>query len=138
MPDSTRPVIPPEEMTEAQRLIAAAKLLSSAVFVGRPVPYVEELARVMRDPKPGDLVWESTTQYRSLRDPEHAATALGWFVRYDEKLRCTDGVCREMGTDELCEDCPLDPVTVIRPWFDPTQEFTWGNCEFFVLPLNRM
>ncbi len=122
-------------MTEAQRLVEAGRLLSSAVFVGFKVPYVDELAQVMKDPQPGDLVWEFSTQLRSLYDPEHAATAVGWFARRDEKPRWTREAWDEMQAGEPYENCPVDHVWVIRPWFDPTREFTWENAEFFRLPL---
>lgn len=39
-----------------------AKDLQSTVLVGNPAPIVEEMDERMRDPHPGDLVWEHTTR----------------------------------------------------------------------------
>lgn len=135
-------VTPPERMTEAQRLIAAGRLLMEATIVSSdPPPIVRELWDRQKDPRPGDLVWERSTRVRSLQDPEHAATAVGWFVRRDSRPVAT----REQWEDpdqgwrdhpgQPYEECDTEPTWVIRPWFDQDAEFEWVNAEFLVLPL---
>lgn len=133
---------PVERMTEAQRLIAAGRLLRDAVAAGHPDAGVtQRLRERMRSPQVGDLVWETSTEYLSLRDPDHAARALGWYVRRGE----SPWLSREAwdASPEAHQypgqpygDSPGREVWVIRPWRDPTSEYAWENAWLLALPLD--
>jgi hypothetical protein len=132
----------PAVMTEAQRLIAAGRLLRATTLVGNPARSVERLDARMRNPRPGDIVWETSTSLRSLRDAAWAERAVGWYVTQGQ----SPWVSREEWEGGDCEwredpgqpyeECPTRLVWVIRPWGNPDGEFTWENAELLALPLD--
>lgn len=129
-------------MTEAQRLIAAGLLLQRTTLVGNPAPVVDQISERMRNPQPGDLVWETSTSLRSLRDPAWAEKALGWFVERGQ----SPWASREEWARDECEwreyagqpyeECPTRLVWIIRPWGDPDGRFVWENAKLLGLPLD--
>lgn len=132
----------PAEMTEAQRLVAAGRMLWSATLIGNPPPSTRRLIERMRNPQPGDLVWESSTALRALRDPAWADRVLGWFVKRGlspwvsrEEWESADCEWRERDGQPY-EECPTRQIWIIRPWGNPTGEFSWENAELLALPLD--
>ncbi|ONH62371.1 hypothetical protein CcI49_03050 [Frankia sp. CcI49] len=134
---------PAAEMTEAQRLIAAGRLVRTTASFGNPeAGYIQRLRERMSTPRVGDLVWETSTEPLSLRDPDHAARAVGWYVRRGESpwLSREDWDADPESHEypgQPYEDSPGREVSVIRPWRDPASEYAWENAELSVLPLDH-
>jgi hypothetical protein len=128
-------------MTEAQRLIAAARLLRAMVMLGNPqAGDVTDLRQRMDTPQPGDLVWETSTAIRALTDPQHALVCLGWYLAPGfqpdttrEQWESTPD--RHQYSGQPWADSPGQNVHVIRPWGDPRGEYVWRNAEVLALPL---
>lgn len=131
----------PAEMSEAQRLIAAGRLLYNMVLLGdRAAGDVVRLRARMENPQPGDLVFETSTAELALRDRRHAEVALGWYVRtgvapWASREEWAASPDRHEYPGQPYEDSPGRQVLIIRPWGSPRGEYVWDNAELRVLPL---
>ncbi len=129
-------------MTEAQRLIAAARLLRTTISVAdRRAGVTTEIRQRMEHPQPGDLVWETSTALRALQDPQHALVCLGWYLRrasrpwYGPQEWAADPDAHEYPGQPYA-DAPGRTVHIIRPWGNPAGEYAWDNAELLTLPLD--
>jgi hypothetical protein len=117
-------------------MIGTAKALRTATLVGNPAPVVAEMWVRMRDPRPGDLVMESSTPFRR-SDPDAQIKGFGILIDHREEWASTD--------EEWAATCAEDPD--IREderfhdhaWYvqyGPAAEDVcrWTNCEFIAIP----
>lgn len=132
---------PAAGMTEAQRLIAAARLLQDALLVAIPrAGLALDIRQRMQQPQPGDLVWETSTAIRALQDPQHALVCLGWYLRPGFQPDVTQqewetNPDRHEYRGQPWADSPGQNVHVIAPWGNPRGEYVWRNAELLALPL---
>jgi len=128
-----------EDKAIARRLmmLGTARALHSAVLVGNPAPKVAEMYARMTDPRPGDLVMEVTSFFRT-RDVDTKIKGFGILIDHRDEWASTD----EEWAAELAGDADLDPVADRfrdHAWYvqyGPAAEDVcrWVNCEFIAVP----
>jgi hypothetical protein len=144
------------KMTEAEREQLANRYLISRLVrlvainayaswhntvVGNPAPRVAELYEKLSDPRPGDLVLETSTVWRWARSAYEAPLdeypALGTLMRKVEEPVVDQEALDKMHASgdywlregETLADIPTETVWYIVPLAD-TQERRWTNASF--------
>lgn len=118
-------------------MMGTARALHSAVLVGNPAPKVAEMYARMTDPRPGDLVAEVTSFFRT-RDIDTKIKGFGILIDHREEWASTD----EEWAATIAEDPDLnadedrfhDHAWYIQ--YGPAAEDVcrWVNCEFIAVP----
>ena len=101
---------------ESELLAAVGRELWLATAVGSPAPFVKELGKRMRHPRPGDLVLE-VTRWGAF-DPD----SIGRLVSTEPPGAATGDI-----TDRW----------VVEPLHAPGTVFGWQNADFIALPDKR-
>ena len=102
-----------------------------ATLIGNAPPSTRLLFERMRNPRPGDLVLETTTYHREPWDPG----GLGYLDRIVFEPMCTEDEWDD--EDGPYASCPTDKVWYVRPFVptaDGKTEVRWHNADFIALP----
>ncbi len=87
---------------------------------------IRELFEELRNPKPGDLVMETTTHGMKKRDP---LEGIGRLVSVMQEPMYTQEAWKEAGYDEG-EPIPTERIWIIELIFDDGRQFRWRNAQF--------
>lgn len=98
--------------------------LWSATLCAGP-PKLTSLFDELRNPKPGDLVMEVTTFWKTTRDP---LEGIGRLQRIVREPTCTPEQWEENGNED--QPIPDQQIYYITLDFDDGREFRWHNAMF--------
>jgi hypothetical protein len=143
-----------ESAIAARKMMAGlAGVLRRATMVGSPAPVVARISERMRDPRPGDLVMETSTMYREAED---WYKGFGILIEHRTEWWETDAdwdqqVAAERASHEEFLRGPYSqPGDADEPW-EPDERMTdhawyvqygpqpqnvcrWVDCEFIAIP----
>jgi hypothetical protein len=126
----------------------------TATLVGDPAPFARRLNQRMRDPRPGDLVLETSTIWRLVPEAhgEWDPAALGYLLREVDEPAFTRAAWEVECAQEAAwhaehyPDEPYEPMEEFRVDAPPMErvqylqrldtggEFRWHNADFIALP----
>lgn len=118
-------------------IIAIARHLRSACLVGHPAPIVERMSQRMRNPRPGDLVFEPTMS--ASRRVDTRIKALGYLIEKRIEWRRTDEEWAADKTEDgglTDEDRMTDKVWYVQYGSNPVDVCRWTNCTFEMIPVD--
>lgn len=92
-----------------------------------------DLFNELKDPKPGDLVMETTTHHMPNRDP---LEGIGRLVSITREPMYTPEAWKEAGAEEG-EPIPTERVVTIALIFDDGRLFRWRNADFIKVKTER-
>jgi hypothetical protein len=101
-------------------------------LIGDPPPALAAFGSRIRDPRPGDIVIETSTIYRWAQHADEAPSeqypSIGILLRVaDEPFPCEEG---EIEPDENARE----RVYYIQPLDGSVPEYRWTNADFIVVP----
>lgn len=94
---------------------------------------IRDLFNELKDPKPGDLVMETTTHQMPKRDP---LEGIGRLVSITREPLYTPEAWKEAGAEEG-EPIPTERVWTIALIFDDGRLFRWRNADFIKVKTDR-
>jgi hypothetical protein len=122
-------------MPRRRMMIMMGLCLRNATRVGNPAPIVQRMDERMRNPQPGDLVYETSTARR----PGSELYGLGILIAHRIEWWSSDEDWARAMADEpeslrSDDNRPTDHAWYIQ--FGPGEQnvYRWVNCEFMMLP----
>lgn len=125
-----------QAIAHREALRAMAFHLQTACMVGNPAPIVTRMSDRIRNPRPGDLVVESSTRYR--HDPDSRLKAFGILLEHREEWWETDAEWEAYKAEDgtiTDEDRRTDRAWYVQYGPDPGDVYRWVNCSFVVVPV---
>lgn len=120
-------------------LAAMARHLDVACRVGHPAPIVRDMADRIRNPRPGDLVIESTRGWSPRADPDTRLKALGILLLSRTEWGTTDEEWRQYLQDwpgaDMHEHRGTTDVTYVQYGPAVVDVCRWANCSFISVPV---
>jgi hypothetical protein len=107
-------------------LRVSAYELYRATLVGDPCEYVRMLGEELRNPRPGDLVLETSTFWMKNRDP---LEGIGRLLRIELEPIVLKEQAEEYGYTDG-EEIPKHRVFYVALEFDDGREYRWHNASF--------
>lgn len=130
-----------DDKAVSRRLLMAgmAQATYRATLVGNPAPSVAQMWARMKEPRPGDLVMETTSRFRG--DPDTTIKGFGILVVHREEWASTDQdwaaeVAREPGIDPI-RDRFHEDAWYVQYGPQPEDVCRWENCDFVSVPIGH-
>lgn len=119
-------------------LITMARHLSTATLVGNPAPVVQRMSARLRNPRPGDLVIE-TSNAQAMRFPGWRR-GFGYLVDKRREWWDTDDEYARLlseGDYDANDPRPVDTAWYVQYGPAPVDVCRWTNCSFMVIPIDE-